>query len=196
MEIPEGPADEVSRRGGESAEARRGSTFIVARPGRDAVADLMMANRLRHVDDENEASPFWSPELSSGVDHDWGGREHGSADAVGEYIEQSSRFHHLMRFQEAVLALTDATLLAGLCMYLDGLSQSTPTDCPEEYQSVFEGHLHDSRTMSRRQLLAHPLPLRLPGLPRTSREGEEFALAVRRGKGPRQHRANSPAHRT
>ncbi|MFI7109678.1 hypothetical protein ACIBK9_25460 [Nonomuraea sp. NPDC050227] len=84
-----------------------------------------------------------------------------------------------MRFQEAVLAQIDSGFFSGLCMYFDGISQSVPPHSPEPYRSRFGDLLRDSRTMSRQQLLAHPLTLRLPGLPRNSREGETFKLALR-----------------
>ncbi|MEV0756801.1 hypothetical protein [Streptosporangium sp. NPDC050280] len=161
-----------------------GRTMLMARPGRDVIADLILANRLRHIrDDEDDeySSPFVAPDLPDDFeDPPDDPTMFGDEDAeLWAYIERSSRFWWLTRFQEAVLSQIDAALCAGLCMYFDGLSQTTPPGCPEPYRSNFDRLLSDSRTMSRRQLLAHPLTLSLPGLPRNGREGEEFKSALR-----------------
>jgi len=179
------PADpDGSRTMGAPPLARHGHTYLVARPGRDVVADLTIANRLRRddEDEDDESSPFWSPDLPDDLgEEEWGGVQDGSTNAVlWEYIERSSRFYRLAKLQEAVLAEIDASLALGLCMYLDGVTRTPPTDVPEEYQGIFEEHLRDAQTMSRRQLLGHPLTLSLPGLPRNSREGKEFEGALRR----------------
>ncbi|MFI7109679.1 hypothetical protein ACIBK9_25465 [Nonomuraea sp. NPDC050227] len=61
---------------------RAGRTRLVARPGRDVVADLTMANRLRFTDDEDdESSPFEAPDLPDDFDDDWGVRGRHDSDA-------------------------------------------------------------------------------------------------------------------
>ncbi|WP_143737548.1 hypothetical protein [Microbispora sp. GKU 823] len=180
---PDQPHAGPPTHGGRSSE-QLGRTMLIARPGRDVVADLTLANRLRQLDDyeeDEDSGPFAAPDLPDDFEDDPNGRTASTAEDAGlwEYIERSSRFWWLTRFQGAVLAQMDAALLTGLCMYFDGLSQTTPPGCPEPYRSDFDELLHDGRTMSRRQLLAHPLTLALPGLPRNGREGEEFKSALR-----------------
>ncbi|MFI6634279.1 hypothetical protein ACIBI7_35820 [Nonomuraea fuscirosea] len=168
-----------------AAQQTTGSTYLVARPGRDVLADLTLANRLRHVGDEDdeddESSPFWAPDLPLDLAEDeWTSRTPApDEDSLWEYFDQSSRFSKLMRFQETVLAQIDAHLLWGLCLYIDSAFSSIPPNCPEDYRHTFGGHIRDSQAMARQQLLRHPLALRLPALPRTSHEGEEFASALR-----------------
>ena len=58
------------------AERRRrrapGSVFIVARRASDVIADLCMAGRLsRERYDEDEDSPFWSPDLPDDPEPGW-----------------------------------------------------------------------------------------------------------------------------
>ncbi|MFD0733316.1 RusA family crossover junction endodeoxyribonuclease [Planotetraspora mira] len=179
------PADQDgSRRRVAASVVRHGHTYLIARPGRDVAADLTIANRLRR-DDENEddeSSPFWSPNLPDDVEEEeWGSVPGGSTNApLWGYIERSSRFYRLADLQKAVLRQIDASLALGLCMYLDGVTRALPTNVPETHRSISEEHLRDARTMSRRQLLGHPLTLSLPGLPRNSREGKEFENALRR----------------
>ncbi|MCP2345142.1 hypothetical protein [Nonomuraea roseoviolacea] len=160
---------------------RAGWIRILARPGRDVVADLTMANRLRHLDDsQDESNPFEAPDLPDDLDDDWNNRLHQPDDSdMWDYVERFSRFYWLTRFQRAVLGQIDSALFAGLCMYLDSRSQIASLYAPEPYRSHIASLLRDTGTMSRGQLLAHPLTLKLPGLPRNSREGEDFKAVLR-----------------
>ena len=88
------------------------------------------------------------------------------------YLAEASRFHYVMELQEAILARTDASLISGLSMYLEGLASA---ELPEQLAAVFE----ESQAASRRLLLSDPFTLPLPGLPRAAGESERFVQLIR-----------------
>ncbi|WP_188186914.1 hypothetical protein [Nonomuraea sp. SYSU D8015] len=160
-------------------DASAGWTGIVARPVRDVTADLRLAHLLCSNDwptQEDDASPFWSPDLPDDVDRD---RERPSGDpALWSWAEQFSVYFDRMRRQTSVLARTDAVLLTGLCSYLDNLADSSPRR-PGQWREAFEAVLHDSYRMSRHLLLSNPLTAPLPGLPRSAGDASTFVHGLR-----------------
>jgi hypothetical protein len=159
------------RGGGDNGRA--GSVFIVARRARDVMTDLRMAGRLDHEDDdEDDESPFLSPDLPDDPEPDWLTEPGAVLTPVERYLAESARFHYVSDLQEAILAGTDASLTLGLSMYLDGLTRQDP---PEQLAAVFA----ESQASSRGLLLSNPLTLPLPGLPRAAGESVEFIRLIR-----------------
>jgi hypothetical protein len=149
-----------------------GRLFMVARRASDVAADLCMAARLHRDDEDDEESPFWSPDIPEESDPGWP-LDPGSARTLTEqYLADAFRFHHIMDVQEAILAGTDATLIWALGTYFDDLDDS---DRPAELASIFE----ESRAETRDLLLSNPLTLPLPGLPRATGESEVFVRMIR-----------------
>ena len=74
--------------------------------------------------------------------------------------------------QEAILARTNASLITGLSMYLEGLARD---DLPEQLAAIFK----KSQESSRNLLLSAPFTLPLPALPRATGEAEGFARLIR-----------------
>lgn len=105
-------------------DGRPGSVFIVARRASDVIADLCMAGRLnREHYDEDDDSPFRSPDLPDDPEPDWL-TESGSVLIPEErYLAEAFRFHYVTDLQEAILARTDASLILGMSMYLEGLAK-------------------------------------------------------------------------
>jgi hypothetical protein len=159
-------------RGG-SENGRQGSAFIVARRARDVMTELCMAGRLDHEDDdEDDESPFMSPDLPDDPEPEWLTEPGAVLTPIEWYLAESVRFHYVSDLQEAILAGTDASLTLGLSMYLDNLTRDYP---PEQLMAVFA----ESQTASRGLLLSNPLTLPLPGLPQAAGESEEFIRLVR-----------------
>jgi hypothetical protein len=164
---------------GEDGAGKDGSTYILARRARDAVADLCTAHRLSSdfaddLDDEDEdSSPFFVPDLPDDLDLGWlphRGTIPAALTQTQAYLADVTRFWHVMEMQKAILARTDALLLGALCIYLGGLGGP---GAPETLAEI----LRDNHAASRDLLLSNPFTLPLPGLPQHS--GEPFTQAVR-----------------
>ena len=153
---------------------RTGSVSIVARRASDVIADLRMAGRLSHEhDDEDEDSPFHSPDLPDDPEPGWPLTEPSSALTPEErYLAEAIRFDYVTDLQEAILARTNASLITGLSMYLEGLARD---DLPEQLAAIFE----KSQESSRNLLLSVPFTLPLPALPRAAGESKGFARLIR-----------------
>ena len=107
------------RNGGENG--RPGSVFIVARRASDVITDLCMAGRLsREHYDEDDDSPFRSPDLPDDPEPDWLTESGSVLTPVERYLAEVFRFHYVTKLQEAILARTAASLITGLSMYLEG----------------------------------------------------------------------------
>jgi len=152
---------------------RSGSVFIVARRASDVIADLCMAGRLdREGYGEGDGSPFASPDLPDDPEPGWLTEPGLTLTPVERYLAEASRFQYVTELQEAILARTDASLISGLSMYLEGPASAEP---PEQLAAVFE----ESQAASRRLLLSDPFTLPLPGLPRAAGESERFVQLIR-----------------
>ncbi len=151
-----------------------GSVFIVARRASDVIADLCMAGRLsREHYDEDDDSPFRSPDLPDDPEPGWRLTEPGSVLTPEErYLAEAFRFDYVTDLQEAILARTNAGLIAGLSMYLEGLARD---DLPEQLAAIFK----KSKATSRNLLLSDPFTLPLPALPRATGEAEAFIRLIR-----------------
>ena len=152
---------------------RPGSVFIAARRASDVITDLCMAGRLsRQHYDEDDDSPFRSPDLPDEPEPDWLTEFSSVLTPVEQYLAESFRFHYITDLQEAILARTDASLISGLSMYLEGLARD---DLPEQLAAILE----ESQATSRNLLLSDPFTLPLPALPRATGEAEDFARLIR-----------------
>ena len=154
-------------------DGRPGSVFVVARRASDVIADLCMAGRLnREHHDEDDDSPFRSPDLPDDPEPDWLTEPGSILTPVERYLAEAFRFHYVTDLQEAILARTDASLISGLSMYLEGLARD---DLPVQLATIFE----ESQASSRNLLLSNPFTLPLPALPRAEGESEDFARLIR-----------------
>jgi hypothetical protein len=143
------------RNGGENG--RPGSVFIVARRASDVITDLCMAGRLsREQYDEDDDSPFRSPDLPDDPEPGWLTESSSVLTSVERYLAEASRFHYVTDLQEAILARTNVSLVLGLSMYLEGLARD---DLPEQLVAILE----ESQATSRNLLLSDPFTLPLPG---------------------------------
>ena len=141
---------------------RTGSVRIVARRASDVIADLCMAGRLdRESYDEDDGSPFVSPDLPDDPEPGWLTEPGPILTPVERYLAEASRFYYVTKLQEAILARTDASPISGLSMYLEGPARAK---LPEQLAAVFE----ESQAASRRLLLSDPFTLPLPGRPRAA----------------------------
>ena len=151
-------------------DGRPGSVFIVARRASDVITDLCMAGRLsREHYDEDEDSPFRTPDLPDDPEPDWL-TEPSPATPVERYLAEAFRFDYITDLQEAILARTNASLITGLSMYLEGLAEADP---PEQLAAIFE----ESQASSR-----GPAPV-----------GPVYAAAARTAQGHRGSRGLHPA---
>ncbi len=156
-----------------SANGRPGSVWIVARRASDVITDLRMAGRLsREHYDEDDESPFRSPDLPDDPEPDWLTDPRSVLTPTERYLAESARFYHAMKLQEAILGRTAATLISGLSIYLEELAEA---DLRGQLAAIFE----QSRTAGRRLLVSDPFTLPLPGLPRATGEAEDFARMIR-----------------
>ena len=164
---------EWSREGSDGTSA--GRLFMVARRANDVAADLCMAARLHRDcqdDEDDEESPFWSPDIPEEPEPGWPLDPGSARTPVEQYLADSLRFHHVMDVQRAILARTDATLIWALGSYLDHRSGGDP---PAELASILE----ESRAATRNLLLSNPFTLPLPGLPRAAGQSMEFVRMIR-----------------
>jgi len=157
----------------DSENGRPGSVFIVARRASDVITDLRMAGRLsREHYDEDDDSPFQSPDLPDEPEPDWLTDPRSVLTPIERYLAESSRFYDATKLQEAILGRTTASLISGLSMYLEDLGEADPRG---QLAAIFE----KSRAAGRRLLLSNPFTLPLPGLPRATGEGDDFARMIR-----------------
>lgn len=166
-------------------EGGDGATYLIARAGRDVVADFKDANRVRRDDfdaDEDESSPFWCPDLPDD-DPDWFepvGTATAESSALGAYLEEWYRFYSLARMQESLLARNDAILISALSGYLDDPlwppkgSRRAPT-----LPGDLVDRMDKTEEMTRNLLLANPLAVPLPPLPQTNGTSSDFTSNVR-----------------
>jgi hypothetical protein len=154
-------------------DGRPGSIFIVAQRASDVIIDLCMAGRLnREHHDEDDDSPFRSPDLPDDPEPDWLTEPASILTPEERYLAEAFRFHYVTDLQEAILARTDASLILGMSMYLEGLARG---DLPVQLATIFE----ESQATSRNLLLSNPFTLPLPVLPRAEGESEDFARLIR-----------------
>ena len=154
-------------------DGRPGSVFIVARRASDVITDLCMAGRLsREHYDEDDDSPFRTPDLPDDPEPDWLTELGSVLTPVEQYLADVFRFHYVTNLQVAILARTNASVISGLSMYLEGLAEADP---PEPLAAIFEA----SQASSRRLLLSDPFTLPLPALPRATGEAEDFIRLIR-----------------
>ena len=154
-------------------DGRPGSVFIVARRASDVITDLCMAGRLsREHYDEDDDSPFRTPDLPDDPEPDWLTELGSVLTPVEQYLADVFRFHYVTNLQVAILARTNASVISGLSMYLEGLAEADP---PEQLAAIFEA----SQASSRRLLLSDPFTLPLPALPRATGEAEDFIRLIR-----------------
>jgi hypothetical protein len=156
-----------------SEDGRPGSVFIVARRASDVITDLCMAGRLsREHYDEDDNSPFRSPDLPDDPEPGWLTNPSSAFTPEERYLAEASRFDYVTDLQEAILARTNASLITGLSMYLEGLARD---DLPEKLAAIFK----KSQAISRNLLLSDPFTLPLPALPRATGEAEDFIRLIR-----------------
>ena len=127
-------------------------------------------NRECYDDDEDEDSPFWTPDLPDDPEPGWPLTNPSTPDE--RYLAEAFRFDYIADMQEAILARTNASLITGLSMYLEWLAEGDP---PEQLAAIFE----KSQEASRGLLLSGPFTLPLPALPRATGEAEDFARLIR-----------------
>jgi hypothetical protein len=160
---------------GHSDGASPGGLFMVARRASDVAADLCMAARVhrdRLDDEDDEESPFWSPDLPEEPEPGWPLDPGSARTPVEQYLADSFRFHHAIDVQEAILARSDASLVWGLGTYLDHLNGGGH---PAGLASILE----QSQAAAGNVLLSDPLTLPLPGLPRATGQSADFARMIR-----------------
>ena len=152
-------------------DGRPGSVFIAARRASDVITDLCMAGRLsREHYDEDEDSPFWTPNLPDDPEPGWPLTNPSTPEE--RYLAEAFRFDYIADMQEVILARTNASLITGLSMYLEWRAEADP---PEQLAAIFE----KSQARSRGLLLSNPFTLPLPTLPRATGEAEDFARLIR-----------------
>ena len=91
---------EWSREGSDGTSA--GRLFMVARRANDVAADLCMAARLHRDcqdDEDDEESPFWSPDIPEEPEPGWPLDPGSARTPVEQYLADSLRFHHVMDVQ-------------------------------------------------------------------------------------------------
>ena len=129
-------------------DGRPGSVFIIARRASDVITDLCMAGRLsREHHDDDEDSPFWTPDLPDDPEPGWPLTNPSTPEE--RYLAEAFRFDYIADMQEAILARTNASLITGLSMYLEWLAKD---DLPEQLAAIFE----KSQASSRGLLLSGP----------------------------------------
>ena len=153
-----------------------GHIYMVARRANDVAADLCMAMRLHRDrwDEDDEESPFWSPDIPEEPEPRWPLDPGSARTPTEQYLADTFRFHHIMDVQEAILTQTDATMIWALGSYLDDLSDGGG-DRPAELASIIE----QSQAATRDLLLSYPLALPLPGLPRATGQSADFVRMIR-----------------
>jgi hypothetical protein len=160
-----------------------GCTYLTARPVRDVIADLRLAEELRGGEydgwddyDRAESDPFWCPRILD--DDPWfedQGEPSGPYRKILAFLDDYTRYMRLERRQEEHLAVTDAVLTSALTMLL-GKRNLPPRLRSHPEVSMRAGELE---AMNRRTLLSGTLTLPLPGLPTAGGQGEQFRRMVR-----------------
>ena len=142
-----------------SENGRPGSVSIVARRASDVIADLCMAGRLsREHYDEDDDSPFQSPDLPDDPEPDWLTDPRSVLTPIEQYLAESFRFDYATELQEAILGRTTASLISGLSMYLEELAEADP---PGQLAAIFE----QSRAAAAACSCRTRLRCRCPGCP-------------------------------
>jgi hypothetical protein len=126
----------------------------------------------REHHDEDDDSPFRSPDLPDEPEPGWLTEPGSVHTSVERYLAEAFRFDYVTELQEALLARTDASLITGLSMYLEDQARA---DVPEQLAAIFE----KSQATSRRLLLSDPFTLPLPSLPRAAGEAEDLPRLIR-----------------
>ena len=100
------------------------------------ITDLCMAGRLsREHYDEDDDSPFWTPDLPDDPEPGWLTDPSSVLTPIERYLAEAFRFDYVTDLQEAILARTNASLITGLSMYLEGLAEADP---PGQLAAIFE----------------------------------------------------------
>ncbi len=160
-----------SRQQDSGENGRTGSVSIVARRARDVIDDLCMAGRLDHVHHDEHDSLFLSPDLPDDPDSDWLAKPGSDLTPLEQYLADAFRFHDITDLQKAILTSTDAILISGLSMYLEGQARADSSGQPA---AIFE----ELQATRRNLLLSDPFTLPLPALPRAAGESEDFARLI------------------
>lgn len=158
----------------EDDAGRSGSTFLIARPGRDAVADLRTAYEIERDDDDDDDqddNPFYVPDLPDDPNWDWPSWQPEEASPTLARIDQITRLHYEIQLQESVLARTDAILAHTVTGYLDDLSGVFWPELSEK--------LGDLQRLHRDFMLSRELTLPFPALPGTAGASKDFEAEVR-----------------
>jgi hypothetical protein len=160
-----------------------GCTYLTARPLRDVIADLRLAEELRSGEydgwddyDRAESDPFWCPRILD--DDPWfedQGEQPGPYQQILAFLDDYTRYMRLERRQEEHLAVIDAVLTSALTMLM-GKRNLPPRLRSQPEVSMRAAELE---AMNRRTLLSGPLTLPLPGLPTAGGQGEQFRRMVR-----------------
>ena len=162
-----------------------GCTYLRARPLRDVIADLRLAQELRSSefdgrDDEGdgESDPFECPRFRDNDDDPWVEDPGGSSGPYRQVMaawDDFARYLRLERRQEDHLAVTDAVLTSALTMLLGKSSLPLRVRSHPDVSA----RLAEVEAMNRRSLLSSPVTLPLPGLPMAAGHGEQFRRKVR-----------------
>jgi hypothetical protein len=153
---------------------RTGSILVIARPARDVIADLRMAELVSHEQYGDEKSPFQLLPLSDEPEEpDWlTGPGTGGLSPAEHFLADYARYHYRARLQESILARTDAILASAVSAYFDSVIK---TSISAELAAIFEKSQEEDREL----LLSNPLVPPLPGLPRHTGEATQFAAQLR-----------------
>jgi hypothetical protein len=163
----------------------KGCTHLRARPLRDVIADLRLAEELRssefdgrHEEDDGESDPFACPSFREDDDDLWAedqGEPSGPYRNIVTSWNDYARYLHLEQRQEDHLAVTDAVLCSALTMLLGKTSLPPLVRSHPEVSARFA----ELEARNRQTLLSSPVTLPLPGLPMTAGQGEQFRRQVR-----------------
>lgn len=167
----------------DDVDADRGCTLIVARPLRDVLADLELADALRdRVDpfDDEEASPFFMPrvpDIESESVFDLSLAADAAQARLWEDLNTWSRLYDQSQVQLALLARTDALIASMLTrsrrLIAAGRARSNVEG--SGLQAPFEAPAADDREL----LLSSPLHISLPSLPAAHGQHSEFQDSFR-----------------
>lgn len=156
-----------------------GTTFLTARPGRDAVSDLRAALELQRQDDHEEYEsnedelddPFRVPDPPDETRWEWPLPRFGDMSPSEAWLYEFTRLHREIELQESLLAGTDGALAHAVAAFFDHVNDVKSPELSEMLRNV-EAYNHDV-------MLSSPLTLPMPALPRTAGASKDFVTAVR-----------------
>lgn len=153
----------------------------MARPLRDVLADLELANMLHdHTDVDDEDSPFHIPDLPEfDLSPTFDLRQVPDSTQAQRWTDQNTwlRLHAQSRLQETLLATTDALIASALCRsytLVDSNRRRTGA-ASKRLDELFA----DITAQDRSTLLSHRLHIPLPALPSARGEREDFRTDLR-----------------